>query len=163
MRCALLLEVEADLADGHDTRILRKPAQDLDVRWRCLSRVVADPGPDFAVPAGERDRNTAACRVDAHRHHPRHARLHRRAHHSRRVTQLLQVEVGVYEDASCSSSSTTSSRRLKSACGCGSGWPGASSDGRQRSALEYSPVKTLWRLPPSDTSRTWGCGAMTSV
>jgi len=79
-------------------------------------------------------RVAAVFQVDAHCDHSRNAGGDRRLHHFARIAQLLEVKVRIYEDAICSSS-TTSSSRLKSASGCGRGWPGSSRDGFQRSTL----------------------------
>ena len=82
---------------------------------------------------GQRETSLAVLEVDAHRDHPGDAGFDCRTHHLVRIPELLEVEVRVYEDGA--SSSTTSSSRLKSACGGGRVRPGSRFDGRQRSAI----------------------------
>jgi hypothetical protein len=76
---SFLFEVEPDLAHCHHARIVCNAAKEVDVRRRFLGRVVADPRPNLAVTSRERDGHAAARCVHSHRHHPRHARIHRRA------------------------------------------------------------------------------------
>jgi hypothetical protein len=98
-RRSLLLEVEADLANCHNPRIAGQLVERIYVGWRRLGGMMTDAGPNLVVTSRERDRRPAAGSVHPHRHHARDARLNRRGHNFRGVAQLLEVEVGVYEDA----------------------------------------------------------------
>src|SRR5438309_252694 len=161
MRPADMLEVEADLSDDDDHLVLRKLPHGSYV-WICeLEWVVPHSRPHLFVCVGERNRVGAAVEVHADGDQPRHARGDGLLHHLGGLAELLEVEVGVYEDGG-GSSSLTSSSRLKSACGAGSVRPGSSCEGRQRSTASYSPVMTVSEAPFSENSRTSGWGAITS-
>jgi predicted MarR family transcription regulator len=77
--------------------------------------VRTDACPNLPVTPRQGDRSPASRRVHAHCHHAGHSRIDSSADDLRRIAQLLEVEVGVYEDAKASS--TTSSSRLKRATG----------------------------------------------
>src|ERR1700693_3165862 len=130
-----VLEVEADLPYGHHHLVRRELPERVNVRRGLLQRVVPDPGPHLLEAVGKRDGATASWQVNTHRDHPRHACVDRALDHLVRFTQLLEVEMRIYEDCD-GSSSTTSSSRLKSASGTGSLRPGGSFEGFQRSSLE---------------------------
>jgi hypothetical protein len=100
---ACLFEIDADLADGHHPRIAGQIAEDIDVRRRCFCGVMTNSCPHLPVTSRERNRHATAVGVDPHRDHAGHAGFDRRADNCRGVTQLLQMEVGVYEDATTSS------------------------------------------------------------
>src|SRR5450759_2403659 len=96
--------------------------------------MMPDRSPHVGMLLSQQDRHAAAAHVHAHRDHAGDSGTDRSTHHLARIAEFLEVKMGVYEDAACSSS-TTSSRRLKSALGSGNGWPGASTDGRQRFSI----------------------------
>jgi len=103
-RRALLLEIEADFPHRDDARVGAELAHVFEVMRRRLCRVMADSRPNLVVPVRKGDSLAIAFCVHPHRHHARDPCTNRRAHHLCRVTQLLKVEVGVYEDAGSSSS-----------------------------------------------------------
>jgi hypothetical protein len=125
---ARMLVVEAYLAHGHDTRVRSELAKRNQVELGLLQGIVADGGPHRIVVPSQLDGAPASPEIDPDGNHPRHARPHGLVDGQGGVTQLLEMEVGVYEDPGASAS-TTSSRRLKSACGGISVVPGARRDG----------------------------------
>ena len=126
-----MLEVQPDFPDRHDAVVGCELAQRIDVGIGRLEREMSGGRPDLAVLVCERNRVAASFKVDSHGDHAGHTGMHRVVHHWVDIAELLQVEVRVYEDAA-GSSSVGSSRRLNNAFGSGRGWPGLSSDGRQR-------------------------------
>ena len=144
-----VFEVEADLADDDDHLVPRKVPHCDWVRLARFQRVMSYTCPHLLIGVRERDGGRAAIQVNPHRDQPRHTGGHRLLYDLGCVTELLEVEVCVYEDAGGSSSGRSSSR-LKRAWGGGSLRPASNRDGSQRSTASYSPVITLCDVPSSE-------------
>jgi len=125
-----VLEVETDLADDHDHLILGQRVHRRQVGFGRLERVVTDARPHLLIGMAERNSVAAAIEVDPDRDEARHSGRNGLLHDLGGIAQLVDMEMGVYEDGA---SSTTSSSRLKSGSGLGSLRPGRSSEGCQRS------------------------------